>query len=133
MRTVMLIPVAFALALGACDRADDKHQSDPARPANVPADNTKTNERDRGTATLTPLDQGENEVDRTITQKVRQEVIKDDSLSMTAKNIKIITSNGVVTLRGPVKTEKEKTDIGALAQRVEGIKRVDNQLEIAPN
>ena len=55
--------------------------------------------------------------------------MKQDSLSNDAKNIKIITSNGVVTLRGPVKTEAEKTDIGRLAQRVSGVRKVDNQLE----
>ena len=50
-----------------------------------------------------------------------------------AKNIKIITIDGVVTLRGPVKSEKEKTDIGAKAQQVAGVKRVDNQLEVEVN
>ena len=54
-----------------------------------------------------------------------------DALSMTAKNVKIITRGGVVTLRGPVKSDKEKTEIAQLAQRIEGVKQVDNQLEIA--
>jgi len=72
-------------------------------------------------------------MDLGITQKIRQAVVKDDALSMTAKNAKIITVDGVVTLRGPVKSDKEKTEIGALAQAVTGVKRVDNQLEIATN
>jgi osmotically-inducible protein OsmY len=50
---------------------------------------------------------------------------------MTAKNVKIITNEGVVTLRGPVKTSEEKAQIAAIAQRVAGVKRVDNQLELA--
>jgi hypothetical protein len=99
----------------------------------APADNTKVNERDQKTAALTPGDQGENEVDRTITQKVRQGVMKNDSLSVTAKNVKIITANAVVTLRGPVKSDKEKTDIVTIAQGTDGVKRVDNQLEVAAN
>jgi hypothetical protein len=94
-------------------------------------DNTKVNERDRGASTLTPLDQGENETDRTITQKIRQAVVGSDALSTSAKNVKIITNGQVVTLRGPVKSEEEKAEIAAMAQRVEGVKRVDNQLEIA--
>jgi osmotically-inducible protein OsmY len=122
----MKITVLFGLILAAtgCDKGNI---------SSPPADNTKTNERDHNTAALTPMDQGENEVDRTITQKVRQGVMKDDTLSMTAKNVKIITANSVVTLRGPVKSEKERSDIVALAQHVDGVKRVDNQLEIAAN
>jgi hyperosmotically inducible protein len=99
----------------------------------APPDNTKVNERDRNTAALTPGDQGENEVDRTITQKIRQGVMKNDALSMTAKNVKIITAGSVVTLRGPVKSDKEKADIAAIATGTDGVKRVDNQLEIAAN
>lgn len=133
MRTVRLIPLAFAIAaLGACERAPDKPINNSSHPSNA-ADNTKTNERDRDNATLTPLDQGEGEADRAITQKVRQEVVKDDTLSVTAKNVKIITVNGVVTLRGPVTNDRERIAVGALAQRVAGIKQVDNQLEVAAN
>jgi hyperosmotically inducible periplasmic protein len=106
---------------------------DKGSASNAPPDNTKVNQRDQNTAALTPGDQGENEVDRTITQKVRQGVMKNDALSMTAKNVKIITANSVVTLRGPVKSEKERADIVAIAQGTDGVKRVDNQLEIAAN
>lgn len=103
-------------------RADD---SEPAR-----ADNTERNERDRGN-TLTPGDQSETEADRNITQSVRQAVVGKDGLSMNAKNVKIITNDGVVTLRGPVASAAEKADIAALAQQTQGVTRVDNQLEIA--
>ena len=47
-------------------------------------------------------------------------------------NVKIITNAGIVTLRGPVKTEQEKSAIEAKAKQVAGVTRVDNQLEIAP-
>ena len=99
----------------------------------MPADNTEVNQRDRKASAVTPGDQGENDVDLAITQKIRQGVMKDDSLSMTAKNVKIITSGSVVTLRGPVKSDKERADIAAIAQRTEGVKRIDNQIEIASN
>lgn len=95
------------------------------------ADNTKTNERDRNTATLTPGDQGESEADRTITQRVRQGVVGHDDLSTTAENVKIITLDGVVTLRGPVTNTQEKSTIAAIARGVDGVRRVDDQLEIA--
>jgi osmotically-inducible protein OsmY len=136
MKIVLML--SLSLAVAACDRGDAAPTGKEQTAANVeaaklPADNTKKNERDRENPTLTPTDQGENEVDRTITQNVRQGVIKNDSLSTTAKNVKIITVDGVVTLRGPVKSDKEKSDIAMFAQQVQGVKRVDNQLEIATN
>ena len=130
MKAVFLIGVALAAA--ACDKADDKHPgtTTAASTAAVAADNTRKNERDTNPSAVTPGDQKENEVDLGITQQIRQGVIKDESLSMTAKNVKIITADGVVTLRGPVKSDKEKTTIAALAQATTGVKRVDNLLEI---
>jgi len=95
------------------------------------ADNTDKNERDRDDKTLTPTDQGESTADRTITQQIRQGVVGADEVSAGAKNVKIITVDGVVTLRGPVESVTEKTNIAALANKVEGVKRVDNQLEVA--
>ena len=130
-RTILM---CLLLAAAGCDQRvegrakDDRAQHDTAA---TPADNTKKNERDRDPAALTPGDQGENEIDRTITQNIRKAVVGSDALSMTAKNVKIITRGGVVTLRGPVKSDKEKTEIAQLAQRIEGVKQVDNQLEIA--
>lgn len=97
----------------------------------VAADNTDKNERDRGDDTLTPMDQGESEADRTITQQIRQGVVGADEISAGAKNVKIITVDGVVTLRGPVESATEKANIAALATKVAGVKRVDNQLEVA--
>lgn len=98
-----------------------------------PPDNTKINERDKSSNALTPGDQGENEVDRTITQRIRQDVMKSDALSMTAKNVKIITVNSIVTLRGPVTSDEERAEITAIAQGTPGVMRVDNQLELAAN
>ena len=102
-----------------------------APPAQTAPDNTGRNVRDRGGATLTPGDQSESEADRTLTQRIRQAVVADDALSMTAKNIKIITINGLVTLRGPVKTMEEKRTIEAKAQQIAGADKVDSQLEIS--
>jgi hyperosmotically inducible periplasmic protein len=99
--------------------------------AAVEADNTGRNVRDRDNATTTAGDQSENEQDRTITENVRKAVSSDDALSTNAKNVKIITNNGTVTLRGPVKSQKEKVDIEAKAKQIAGVKNVDNQLEIA--
>ena len=61
---------------------------------------------------------------------IRRAVVKDHSLSATAKNVKIITADGVVTLRGPVQNEAEKTKIAELAQSAAGNAKIDNQLEV---
>jgi hyperosmotically inducible protein len=124
------ILIGLTLAVVACDRNDPNVAS---QAQDVPADNTRKNERDRSPSALTPGDQGNDALDLGITQKIRQGVVGNDSLSMTAKNVKIITANGVVTLRGPVKSDGEKTAIGALSMSVPGVKYVNNQLEIAAN
>lgn len=103
----------------------------PAGTASTRPDNSDVNERDRARSAVTPMDQGESEADRTITQQIRQAVMKDGSLSFTAKNVKIITLNRKVTLRGPVKSAAERTSIEAAAKKVAGVTSVENQLEIA--
>jgi hyperosmotically inducible protein len=94
------------------------------------ADNTGINARDRADATLTPGDQGSSDSDRQISAQIRRAITSDDQLSTAAKNIKIITVNGKVTLRGPVKTEQEKQAITAAAQKVTGVSGLDDQLEL---
>ncbi len=98
-------------------------------PSSAP-DNTRVNTRDKDGKNLTPMDQGGSEGDRKITQQIRQAVMKDGSLSFTAKNVKIITINGKVTLRGPVKTEAERSAIEAAAKSAAGANQVDNLLEV---
>ena len=103
----------------------------PSQSAAVAPDNSGRNERDRNDATKTAGDQSESEADRTISQNIRKAITSDDSVSTNGKNVKIITVDGVVTLRGPVKSETEKTNIAAKAQQIAGVKNVENQLEIA--
>ena len=93
-------------------------------------EDTERNVRDKSGATLTPEDQKESGVDRRITANVRRAVVGDESLSLNAHNVKIITRNRVVTLRGPVESQAEKTKIGELARKAAGVKRVNNQLEV---
>lgn len=105
-------------------------ESAPSEQGAAP-DNTKVNQRDRDARALTPLDQGENRSDLEITRSIRKAVMADSSLSFTAKNVKIITRDGTVTLRGPVKNAAERSAIEAAAHQVAGVTQVDNQLEIA--
>jgi osmotically-inducible protein OsmY len=92
-------------------------------------ENTERNVRDKGNTTLTPKDQKETKKDIKITAKIRKIVVRDKSLSIDAQNAKIITLNGVVTLRGPVATESEKMKLQQIAQQTKGVVQVDNQLE----
>jgi len=77
------------------------------------------------------MDQGKSEADRKVTQQIRQAIVKDSSLSFTAKNVKIITQNGKVVLRGPVKTDAEKASIEAAARKVAGDGQVQSLLEVS--
>jgi hyperosmotically inducible periplasmic protein len=61
---------------------------------------------------------------------VRKAVVDNDVLSTNAHNVKIITQNGIVTLRGPVNTATEKATVVALARSTPGVTRVDDQLEV---
>src|ERR1700730_2424227 len=84
------------------------------------ADNTKKNERDRSGETETSGDQSNSPEDVKITAAIRRAVVEDNSRSATAKNVKIITADGTVTLRGPVQNKAEKTKIAELAQSAAG-------------
>jgi hyperosmotically inducible periplasmic protein len=95
------------------------------------ADNSAQNQPDRNRQTLTPVDQSNKPEDLTITRKIRQALVKNDHLSTEAKNIKIITIDGAVTLRGPVRTERERANIVAVAARFAGHAKVHNELEVA--
>jgi len=94
------------------------------------ASNTGINKRDRDGKTLTPMDQSNNESDLKVTEEIREALMKDDEFSMDAKNIKVITRNGMVTLRGPVETATELDKISTLVKAMPGIKSIDNQLQV---
>lgn len=126
MYKILLILITSLTCVG-CDRQDSAHVRDRD------ADNTERNVRDRDSNTKTPMNQSESEADRTITQRIRQALMADDSLSTNAKNVKIITIGGVVTLRGPVGSSQEKDIVARKAKDVAGVSQVDNQLEVTRN
>jgi hyperosmotically inducible periplasmic protein len=102
-----------------------------AAEAQYPADDTGRNTRDSDGATLTADRQSNSKADVEITRQIRRAIVKDDSLSTDAHNVKIITSGGVVTLRGPVASSEEKMAVAKKVEKINGVRRVDNQLEIA--
>jgi hyperosmotically inducible protein len=93
-------------------------------------ENTGRNARDKSNTTLTPEDQLENDVDLKITATIRKTVTDDASLSVDAHNVKIITRNGTVTLRGPVENAEEKLRLHTIAKQTPKVTLVDNQLDV---
>jgi hyperosmotically inducible protein len=133
-RRIKLAIGAFVVPIGllaACS-SERRTETPPvsASPTGSDADNSARNAKDRSGSMLTPMDQGSSEADRTVTQMVRKSVVDQDGFSVNAKNVKIITQDGVVTLRGPVATAEEKAQIGVITAKAAGVKRVDNQLEV---
>ena len=104
--------------------------STPTDSAVAKRDNTEVNVRDRTDAVKTPIDQNENRNDIDITANIRKRVV-DTKMSVNAQNVKIITQDGKVILRGPVKSEEEKAQIEKMAHEVAGA-NVDNQMEVQP-
>ena len=96
------------------------------------ADNSKMNKGDANKDATTADQQKMNPSDRAITQKIRAEIMKDKSLSTYAHNVKIITQDGKVTLKGPVRTGDEKSAIEAKATQIAGDGNVTSQIEVVP-
>ena len=95
-------------------------------------DNTKMNQGDASKDATTADQQKMNPADRNTTRQIRKSIMQDKSLSTYAHNIKIITQDGKVTLKGPVRTADDKASLEAKAVAVAGADNVTDQLEIAP-
>jgi osmotically-inducible protein OsmY len=96
-------------------------------------DNTKTNKRDRKPGAVTADQQKMNTSDREMTKKIRQAIMADKSLSTYAHNVKIVSQDGMVTLKGPVHSEAEKSTIEAKAAEVAGgADKVKSEISVKP-
>jgi hyperosmotically inducible periplasmic protein len=118
--------LVFAMSLLVCGAYSTARAQDAA----PSPDNSGINVRDRGDNAMTAGSQSNSKSDTELTANIRRAVVKDKSLSMTAHNVKIITVNGQVTLRGPVKTDQEKAAIASEAESIAGADKVDNQLQV---
>jgi osmotically-inducible protein OsmY len=95
-------------------------------------DNTKANKPNQDQGTPTADQQKMSAGDRDMTKKIRSALHNDSSLSTYAHNIKIITREGKVTLKGPVRSEEEKDKVAAAASNVAGEGNVTNEITVAP-
>ena len=94
------------------------------------ADTTNRNSSEQNKSTETAEKQSNSKDDLALTQQIRQAVMKDGSLSINGKNVKIISQDGKVSLKGPVDSQREKDTIAAKAREIAGKDKVDNQLEV---
>ena len=123
----LFLPAVLLLTLGLW--AQDSGTQQGAQP--TAPDNTKTNQRDRN-ASDTADQQKENQSDRELTRQIRRAIVQDKSLSTYAHNVKIVAQGGMVTLKGPVKSEEEKMAIEKKAAEVAGgSEKIQSQIEVA--
>jgi len=122
--------IAAAALLGSALMAAPQPRQDPGQQS--APDNSKTNKRDRDKSSPTADRQKMNPTDRDLAKRIRSAITDDKSLSTYAHNIKIVAQDGEVTLKGPVRSEEEKSAIETKATEVAGAGNVVNQLEVAP-
>ena len=129
-KTIAIAITSGLLLAGSAYTQQTPSTSDQDKANTKPADNTGKNAQDRSDDALTSGDQKNSKEDVDLTRKIRRAITKTDGLSVNAKNVKIITKEGKVTLRGPVKSADEKEQIVKIAKETEGVSSVDNQLEV---
>lgn len=150
MSRISVLIIGVSIAICGCDSAGTGTPAPSGTPTTTPptppksepvtpplgappaADNSAVNERDRSPDAKTPIDQSEDAADIKITSDIRKRVMEQPKFSIDAQNIKIITADGKVTLRGPVKADSEKETIEKIAHDVAGEDNVDSQLEVTP-
>jgi hyperosmotically inducible periplasmic protein len=117
--------VGFGLLLGGTGAQSANGQTKP--------DNTAENKRDQNPDEATADQQKMNPADRNITARIRRSIMADKSLSTYAHNVKIISQDGTVTLKGPVRSDDEVQSIVSKATDVTGnADKVINQMSVAP-
>lgn len=134
-RTVLAAAIALALSspvYAAGPEPTNSHAAaDQATVSDAkPADNSIHNARDVNGDDLTPLDQSHAEADVEITRSIRKSLVDDDTLGTNSQNVKVITVDGMVTLRGAVANADEQARIVAIANAAAGADRVVNELQV---
>ena len=134
-KTPQVIAVTLALAFFAAWPMPNRAQStaDQAKPDNTKPDNTRVNKRDRNPAEATADRQKMNAADRKLSEQIRKSIFDDKILSTYAHNVKVISQDGIVTLKGPVRSDDEVKSIMDKAVEVTGsADKVVNQMSVKP-
>ena len=126
MEALFAVILAAGLSMSAASA-----QNAPANPpANTRPDNTRINKADRHDTRDTAQGQSEAKADRELAAAVRRAIVRDKSLSTYAHNVKVITRDGSVILRGPVRNIEEKAKVAELAKQVPNVTAIDNRLTV---
>jgi hyperosmotically inducible protein len=121
--TALLVTLAALFGAAGPIKAQDKGTA---------ADNTEVNKRDRKTGAVTADQQKENQGDRELTANIRKVLMDNKEMSTYAHNVKIVSVNGMVTLKGPVRSEDEKKAVEAKATEIAGAGKVKNMISVKP-
>jgi hyperosmotically inducible periplasmic protein len=127
LRTTILATAAAAL----CYFTNNLNAYEPPSPAGTAQtapDNSNQNKNQAPTAD----NQSNAQSDRMTTAKIRKAITADKTLSTYAHNVKIITLNGAVTLKGPVKSDEEKQKVASMAANIVSANKVTDELTVKP-
>ena len=125
VRSLLLTTLALSSSLALIAFQD-------AGSSSTPADNTTVNQRDRNKSEPTADQQKNNRSDLDVTKQIRRALLKEKSLSTNAHNVKVISQNGMVMLKGPVNSDTEKQAVEARAAEIAGADKVSSELQVAP-
>lgn len=125
MKIKEIVPIAMLSLTSIVVFAQDQ-------PSDRKPDNTSVNKRDRQKDEPTADQQKENVADRDMAKNIRRALVKDKSLSTYAHNVKVVSEGGVVTLKGPVRSDEEKHAVEAKAAEVAGADHVKSEISVAP-
>lgn len=125
-KTMLSCALGLSLASGSLGWAQSMAAQDSRQ-----TDNTKINQRDRDQSQPTADQQKETKSDRETSRQIRRAIVQDKSLSTYAHNVKIIAQNGTVTLKGPVRSEKEKAMVEKVAAKIAGETNVKSEIQVA--
>jgi osmotically-inducible protein OsmY len=119
----LLVVAALSLATPCAMNAQDRGAG---------TDNTRVNKRDRKSSAVTADQQKETDTDREISANIRRALMDNKDLSIYAHNVKIITRNGIVTLKGPVRSAEEKKQVETKATEIAGAGKVKSMISVKP-
>ena len=129
--TVLALSLSLALIVPAFAQSRDVGSKSPSPSSPASSGGTSTQPSQQAGKALS--DKANTAADQTLNQRIRQALSGDMVLVAVTQKIQLNTDNGEVTLHGSVATEKEKADVATKIQQVAGVKKVNNQLQMAPN
>lgn len=119
---ILLCTICMIVLLSGCDNDQTSKSKDP--------ENTGVNQRDTNEDKQTSFDQSNSQADTELVANLRSSILEIDDLSINGRNIKIITNEGRVVLRGPVDSAAERDAIEKVAKEVAGADNVKSELEV---